>query len=241
MKKKICGLTLMAMILAALVPRCVAADNTAELLKQRERYTVSLELEFRKKPSSAFERTMSAMFDGPNAYATGFLVGDGLAITAYHVVSGDLSYSKRLALGFGGNDQLEVTVFVNGCKASVLKIDKEIDLALLGICGTPKPTPIPAFQNSPSKDEKLLLIARPHGNKQLSQGTFHGSYTWRGQEYWSVRMDGRSGYSGSPIYNQKAELVGVFSGYDWTQRLALVSPGIRAQKLLEDYRSAAKP
>jgi hypothetical protein len=30
-------------------------------------------------------------------------------------------------------------------------------------------------------------------------------------------------------------VVGVFSGYDWSQKLALISPSIRAQKLLDDY------
>ena len=39
--------------------------------------------------------------------------------------------------------------------------------------------------------------------------------------------------------------MGVFSGYDWAQKLALISPSIRAQKLLEEYHeessaSAAK-
>jgi hypothetical protein len=55
------------------------------------------------------------------------------------------------------------------------------------------------------------------------------------QEYWSVKIDSRDGFSGSPVYNSKAEVVGVFSGYDWSQKLALISPSTRAQKLLEEY------
>ena len=61
------------------------------------------------------------------------------------------------------------------------------------------------------------------------------------QEYWSVKIDSRDGFSGSPVYNSKAEVVGVFSGYDWSQKLALISPSIRAQKLLEEYNLTAKP
>ena len=63
------------------------------------------------------------------------------------------------------------------------------------------------------------------------------------QEYWSVKIDSRDGFSGSPVYNSKAEVVGVFSGYDWSQKLALISPSTRAQKLLDEYHveSAAKP
>ncbi|MGH9961096.1 MAG: hypothetical protein ACREBC_28910, partial [Pyrinomonadaceae bacterium] len=68
-----------------------------------------------------------------------------------------------------------------------------------------------------------------------------GLYTFRGQEFLSAKIDGRDGYSGSPIYNQKAELIGVFSGYDWSQKLALISPGAKAQKLLEEYNSSPKP
>jgi len=45
---------------------------------------------------------------GTNGYATGFVVGEGLAMTAYHVVSGELSDSKKAALGFSHRDQLEV-------------------------------------------------------------------------------------------------------------------------------------
>jgi hypothetical protein len=36
-------------------------------------------------------------------------------------------------------------------------------------------------------------------------------------------------------------VVGVFSGYDWSQKLALISPSPRAQKLLDDYNAMAKP
>jgi hypothetical protein len=61
------------------------------------------------------------------------------------------------------------------------------------------------------------------------------------QQYWSVKIDSRDGFSGSPVYNQKAEVVGVFSGYDWAQKLALISPSIKAQKLLDDYNSNPKP
>jgi V8-like Glu-specific endopeptidase len=53
-------------------------------------------------------------------------------------------------------------------------------------------------------------------------------------------MEARDGYSGSPVYNQKAEVVGVFSGYDWTKKVALITPGGRAEKLLSDYNSDPK-
>jgi len=242
MNRKIWGVALLGILISGASFKSVAQNSVAEVAKQQGSYTLSLELEFTKKNRNQLQKAMSVLLAlGPNGHATGFLVGDGLVMTAYHVVSGELSDTKKIALGFKPKDQLEVKVYVNGCQATVMKVDKEADLALLEICGSHKQVKAPSFQATPSKDEKLLLIARPHGDKTVSQGSFHGPYTFRGQEFWSARIDGRDGYSGSPIYNQNAEVVGVFSGYDWSQKLALISPGIRAQKLLEDYNSSPKP
>jgi V8-like Glu-specific endopeptidase len=68
-----------------------------------------------------------------------------------------------------------------------------------------------------------------------------GAYAFNGLDYWSVRISARDGYSGSPVYNEQGEVVGVFSGYDWAKDLAVISPGKRAQKLIEEYASTTKP
>jgi S1-C subfamily serine protease len=240
MKKRISGSVLVVLLVSLLAPNCPAKNTVEHALKQQERYTLSLELEFSKKNPTPLQRVMTFLDWGPNGYATGFLVGDGLLMTAYHVVSGALDDYKKIALGFSAGDQLDVRVYANGCQARVLSVDKEADLALLEICGSSKRTKVPAFQSILSKDEKLLLIARPHGDNIVRQGTLFGSTTFNGLEYWSVKMNARDGFSGSPVYNQKAELVGVMSGYDRSQKLALISPGTRAQKLLEDYISSRK-
>ena len=52
--------------------------NSSEIVKQRERNTISLELEITKKNSNALQRFMSFLNLGPNGYATGFMVGDHL-------------------------------------------------------------------------------------------------------------------------------------------------------------------
>src|SRR5678816_3450128 len=243
MKSKLCSLTCMAALLL-LAPLC-AADSKKNSNRQmciRDRYTLSLELEFTKKEQNPLEQAISVLFDvGPNGYATGFLVGNGLVMTAYHVISGNLSTTKKVMLGFKANDELAVKVFVDGCRAKVIKVDKEADLALLEMCRNSKAAKAPIFQTAPNKDDKLFLIARPHGDKVVSHGSFYGNYMLGNQEYWSVKIDSRDGFSGSPVYNQQAEVVGVFSGYDWSQKLALISPSIRAQKLLDDYNATAKP
>ena len=244
MKSKLCSLTCIAALVTVLLAPVSAADSKSanKMLKQQERYTLSLELEFSKKEQNPLEQAISVLFDvGPNGYATGFLVGNGLVMTAYHVISGNLSTTKKVMLGFKASDQLAVKVFVDGCRARVIKVDKEADLALLEMCRNSKNAKAPVFQTAPSKDDKLFLIARPHGDKVVSHGSFYGNYMLGNQEYWSVKIDSRDGFSGSPVYNSNAEVVGVFSGYDWSQKLALISPSIRAQKLLEDYYATAKP
>jgi S1-C subfamily serine protease len=240
MKRQFCRLGLAALILCALITPSFGRKSS-EVVKQYERNTISLELEFVKKNPNALQRVISFLNWGPNGYATGFLVGGRLVITAYHVVSGDLGDSKKVALGFARTDELEARVYTNGCQAKVLKVDVDADLALLEICGSPKQMTLPSFQLNLNKDEKLMLIARPHGYKVVSHGTFYGAYSLKGVDYWSVKITARDGFSGSPVYNEKGEVVGIFSGYDWAQKLAVISPGLRAQKLLEEYLPAKKP
>lgn len=241
MVRKIWGVILVTALFSVIAPTCIA-DNAARVFKQRERYTLSLELEFTRKSRKPLQRAVEFLLDsGPNGYATGFLVDDGLVMTAYHVVSGELSDSKKILLGFAPHDQLEVKVSVNGRQANVIRVDKEADLALLAIGGPRKLTKVPAFQIAPVDNEKIFLIARPHGDRIVSHGILYGSYTYRGLEYLSVKIEGRDGFSGSPVYNQKAEVIGIFSGYDWSKKVALISPGTRVQKLLEDYIANPNP
>jgi S1-C subfamily serine protease len=239
MKRQLRGLMLVTLGFALLVTPGLGKDSS-EIVKQKERNTISLELEFTKKNPNALQKMISFLNWGPNGYATGFLVGDHLVMTAYHVVSGDLDESKKVALGFGRSDKLEAKVYTNGCQAKVLKVDVAADLALLEVCGLSKQVASPSFQNNLSKDEKLMLIARPHGDRVVSHGTFYGAYSLKGVDYWGVKISARDGFSGSPVYNEKGEVVGVFSGYDWSQKLAVISPSLRAQQLLEEY-SSAKP
>lgn len=242
MARKFCSLVVFAVALYLPGPRCAGQEVLSQVQRQQERYTLSLDLEFSRKSGNYLEGTLSVLFGAdPNGYATGFLVGDGLVMTAYHVVSGNLSDTKKMNLGFRPEDELEVKVYVKGRRATVIKVDREADLALLQIWGPQKTRPRPSFQPTPSKDEKLVLIARPNGNKMVSQGVLHGSYSLRGQEYWSAKIKSRDGYSGSPVYNQKAEVVGVFTGYDRIQDVALISPAIKVQKLLADLDSSPKP
>ena len=234
MKRMLCGLAF-ALVAATLLAPSTAADDPLAAVLKHEGHTVSLDLRFDRKRQNSVQHVLSFLDYGANGYATGFVVGDRLVMTAYHVVSGQLSASKKTQLGFGAKDELEVKAYVNGCQAVVLRVDEEADLALLRVCRTPKRAGAPAFQASLSEDERLLLIARPNGEKSVRRGKFSGPYTFRGKQYWAARIDGHDGFSGSPVYNDRAQIVGVFSGYDWERKLGVLSPGERAQKLLEDY------
>ena len=108
-------------------------------------------------------------------------------MTAYHVVSGELSDSKKVILGFARHDELEVKVSVNGRQATVIRVDKDADLALLSVDGPRKQTRVPLFQSTPANNEKVFLIARPHGDRIVSYGVFRGSYAFRGLQYLSVK------------------------------------------------------
>src|SRR5918998_24112 len=117
MKRGICLLVLLVFAAPALAPAGTAAekDFLASVLKHGG-YTVSLDLRVRKKKRDPLERVISDFLgdNGPNAYATGFFVGDGLVMTSHHVVSGGLSADKRRQLGFSVNEPLEVEASVKG-------------------------------------------------------------------------------------------------------------------------------
>ncbi len=235
MRRITCCFAVLAIVFFNIQLQASAKDKSARALKLQERYNVSLALEFRKKNQSGLERVLDFLNqEGPNGFASGFMVGEGLVMTAYHVVSGDLGDSKKRVLGFSPHDELDVRVFVNGCRATVIRVDKEADLALLEVCDF-KHYRTPSFQTSLTKDERIVLIASPHGSRIVSRGVFHGPYSLRGLDYLSAKLEARDGYSGSPVYNQNAEVVGVFSGYDWSKKVALITPGERAEKLLADY------
>ena len=240
MKKHLKGVAISVLAMLLLAPPC-RADKTSTAVIKPEDLTVSLDLKFTKKRPNAMQRVFSFLDYGPNGFATGFVVGNGLVMTAYHAVSGNLSGSKKVQLGFAPEDELEVEIHVNGCHAAVIRVDEDADLALLQICQSGRQVKTPDFQATLAKDEKLLVIARPHGNKLVRKGFFYGQSVVKGAEFRLAKIEGHDGYSGSPVYNQKAEIVGVFSGYDGGNKLAMISPGTRAQKLLEDYLAAPKP
>ncbi len=240
MKRRLNGAATALLTIVLLAP-LGRAEKPANAKAKPEDHTVSLDLKFTKKRPNTMQRVFSFLDYGPNGFATGFFVGNGLVMTAFHAVSGNLTDSKKVQLGFAPGDDLAVEISVKGCRATVIKVDEDADLALLRICASDGKVKAPAFQTVVTKNEKLLVIARPHGNKMVRRGIAFGPYEVKGKQFCLAKIDGHDGYSGSPVYNQNAEIVGVFSGYDRGQKLAVISPGISAQKLLEDYVASPQP
>ena len=227
-----------AAVLLVLALECSAQDNLARVVRQHKPYTTTVALKFSKKDRNLILRTFSVIVE-PNGHATGFLVGDGLVMTSYHVVSGKLSADKKKLLGFKPNDEIEVKAYVNGCQAKVVKVDEQADLALLSVC-TPRRAGRLTFRRTPSRDEQLFMIAQPGEWKVVRMGNFRGRSTFGGNEYWSAKIEGQDGFSGSPVYDREGELVGVFCLYDSNQGLALLSPGAKAQQFLADYDTSVR-
>jgi S1-C subfamily serine protease len=149
MNSRIYRVALVVALVVVFADESVGKDIAGQVFKQQERYTVSLELEFTRKNKKPLQRAVSFLLDsGPNGFATGFLVGDGLVMTAYHVVSGELSESKKVIMGFARHDELEVKISVNNRQATVIRVDKDADLALLTIGGPQKQTRVPSFQTA---------------------------------------------------------------------------------------------
>ena len=88
MKSKLCSLTCIAALLLLAPVSLADSKSSNRMLKQQERFTLSLELEFSKKEQNPLEQAISVLFDvGPNGYATGFLVGNGLVMTSHEAVA----------------------------------------------------------------------------------------------------------------------------------------------------------
>ena len=217
-----------------------AQDSLSKIAKRNKSHTTTIALEFYKKNRNPMMRALAAVTAiTQNGHATGFFVDDDLVMTSYHVVSGHLSAQKKHLLGFKPDDELEVRVYVNDCPARVVKVDPAADLALLRICSS-RQVERPTFRAEPSQDEQLLLIAQPGGEKMIRRGSYNGSYAFGGAEYYSAKIDGQDGFSGSPVYNDQGEIVGVFSLYDYTRGVALLSPGIKAQQFLAAYDASTQ-
>ena len=240
MTAKVRSFAALSAVLLFLALECSAQDNLARIVRQQKPYTIKVALRFTRRDRNLIQQALSVIArPEPNGHATGFLVGDGLVMTSYHVISGKLSAEKKKLLGFKSAEELQVKAYVNGCEAKVVRVDEQADLALLSVCAT-KTTQRLTFRRTPNTDEQLFVIAQPGEWKVVRTGNFSGLSRFDGNEYLSAKIEGQDGFSGSPVYDRDGELVGVFCLYDSTRGLALLSSGVKAQQFLADYDTSLR-
>jgi len=102
-------------------------------------------------------------------------------------------------------------------------------------------TKTPAFQTLPDKDEKVVLDRPSPRRQDVSRGTFYGPYDLEANNTGRQLLKPGTDIRAALFTIIRPRWLGFSSGYDWSRKLALLSPAARAQKLLEDYVSKAKP
>jgi hypothetical protein len=140
------------------------------------------------------------------SYGSGTLVAVGekygLVITNWHVIQNPSApIVVRFADGFQSS-------------ATVLRVDREWDLAALGIWKPPV-APVPIAQSPPWIGETLTIAGYGSGAYRAAAGQctqYVAPSTQHPYEMLEVAVSARNGDSGGPILNQKGELAGVLFG-----------------------------
>jgi len=126
--------------------------------------------------------------------------------------------------------------------ATVVDINKQFDLCLMQVSDVfNNPTTLKVAKKEPLRGEIVTNMAAPHGlfwpgTVLIFKGTFSG-YHDRGYSVYTIPT--KPGSSGSPIINDKNELIGViFAGYPVIENVGLSSPLVAIKVFLK--KSVAK-
>lgn len=171
---------------------------------------------------SIYEKSINSIgrvrvFEKGQVYeGTGFIITeDGKFLTAAHVVD---------------DADLIMVVFTNGDKifATVTKIDKEKDLALLQLATDKKLKPLTFSKNTKTKPgSTVILIGNPyHMFPMMTKGMVARPIFYHP---WGliVNIQANPGNSGGPILNSKGEVIGVL--------VAILEPDLAAAKKRKGY------
>ncbi|MGI9549401.1 MAG: bifunctional trypsin-like peptidase domain-containing/SEL1-like repeat protein [Bdellovibrionales bacterium] len=153
---------------------------------------------------------------------TGFILEDGILVTNVHVLSEhELSSFNQIKI-FQEDQLLDIQV------TSIQALDPVYDLALLNIKGSEIPLPIKKPQRKVDlTKEKLFFVGYPHGKlKAIGQKGPIEIFELedRIEEVHMLVSDGYLfGASGSPIINQKGEIMGVLNSASISERKVMFS------------------
>ncbi|HZT43528.1 MAG TPA: serine protease [Chthonomonadaceae bacterium] len=154
-----------------------------------------------RKPLDAqqvFEKWKSSVFTikTDSGQGTGFQTEQGI-LTCYHVIAG----AKTITANLPGKPPVPLT--------NVIALDKDLDFALLAASKeAAEPT---HFDPSEIKvGDPLYVIGSPEGLDQtLTEGILSGRRTEGGIEYLQMSAAVSHGSSGSPVFNQYGDVIGM--------------------------------
>jgi hypothetical protein len=141
------------------------------------------------------------------SFGTGSLIDvngeHGLVVTNWHVVR---DASGPIYAFFGDGFQSEATV---------VKVDRDWDLAALSVRKPPKAVPVPIAQHAPRAGDWLCIAGYGSGDYRAAAGRctqYVSPATHLPYEMVEVAAEARQGDSGGPILNERGELAGVLFG-----------------------------
>jgi len=175
-----------ALLTLAVLPDCLRAE-----IKPEDLYSAVL-------PSIATLEVENAA--GRRFLGSGFLaVGDRLVVTAWHVVHDARTVVARFS------DRQRVKVI------GVVDKDEKLDLALLALEGEPRPR-LKLGAGAPRIGSRIFIMGSPRGlDFSIGEGLLSQVRTIDGVPLYQISCPISPGDSGSPVLNERGEVLGVVS------------------------------
>ena len=131
---------------------------------------------------------------------SGFIVrNDGVIITNYHVIEGAYPALVKVKSGDIFDD------------ISIISFDAKRDIAIIKISGFDLPMVNLGNSNDIRIGEKVVVIGNPHGFENTVSDGLLSQQRDTGQGYFLHQISApiSAGSSGSPVFNQKGEVIGI--------------------------------
>lgn len=165
----------------------------------------------------------------PSSAGTGFFIGDGsLVLTCYHVVKEDPDKITIKGLG----------------KATLLRVDKTADIALLSSAKRGKSRLKISSQQAPSPGAPVFVIGSPLGvlEKSISEGTLSSVRHVGNSAVLQITAPISHGSSGSPVLDRKGGVIGMAaSSLSQGQSLNFAISAMNLQRVISAKGSAYLP
>ena len=125
-------------------------------------------------------------------------------------------YILTTAHGLKGADKIEVENNSGSFKARLIKLDELNDLALLKISDSLTNLPVPVYSlytKAPEIVEKSFILGYPDKDMVYGEGVIVCTNGFNGDSSsFQLNIFANPGNSGSPVFNDKGELIGIIKG-----------------------------